>query len=127
MEPPARATFSFTGMASGLPASRNRSPIRPLTKLANLQSTLSKSSSKSWANWSVEEAGKLDMKFTIRMSDNMMLYSKESMPVKQFEQTMKHMDDIQGMRKRASETAANMIVQSIEEDTILVIFGSNHI
>lgn len=75
----------------------------------------------------MEEAGKLDMKFTIRMSDNMMLYSKESMPVKQFEQTMKHMDDIQGMRKRASETAANMIVQSIEEDTILVIFGSNHI
>ena len=67
------------------------------------------------------------MKFTIRMNDKVMLYSKESTPVKQFEQAMKHMDDIQGMRKRASETAANVIAQSIEEDMILVIFGSNHI
>ena len=56
-----------------------------------------------------------------------MLYSKESTPVKQFEQAMKHMDDIQGMRKRASETAANVIAQSIEEDMILVIFGSSHV
>ena len=61
------------------------------------------------------------------MSDNVMLYSKESTPVKQFEQAMKHMDDIQGMRKRASETAANVIAQSIEDDMILVIFGINHI
>ena len=75
----------------------------------------------------MEEAGKLDMKFTIRMSDNVILYSKESTPVKQFEQAMKYMDDIQGMRKRASETTANVIVQSIEDDMILVIFGSNHI
>lgn len=50
-----------------------------------------------------------DFKFTIRMNDRVLMYSTETTPRAQFKQAIGQMEDIQGLRKAAPETAFELI------------------
>lgn len=78
-----------------------------------------------WAKWG--KKGELDCRFTIRMSDTRIFYSRASKPQEQFKQALRHLDEIQGFRKDSPEKAAEVMSTCIQDDMKLVIFGSNMI
>ena len=65
------------------------------------------------------------MKYTIKMNDNILWYTDLPTPKAQFEEAMKFMGDIQGMRATNPKGAATLMAESVQEGMILVIFGSN--
>ena len=89
--------------------------------------TLKKSFRNEWAIWPQVEDDKLEpgMKYIIRMNDKVIMYTELPTPEEQFEKAMEYMEDIQGMRASAPKDAARIMAESVQEDTILMIFGSN--
>ena len=108
--------FHFTGVKNAL------SPAQTKT----WASTLSKTFSRSWANWP-ETSNETDPKLTMRMNDRVLTYSTEATPAAHFSQAIHYVSEIQGLRTKEPETAADLIAEAVQDDMILVIYGSNAI
>ena len=116
-----------TNVSSSQGTTSPTSPISPIKENITWKDTLRKSFRRGWANWPQVEGNKLGsgMKYTIKMNDHILMYTDLPTPKAKFEEAMKYMSDIQGMRTTNPKGVVTLMVESVQESMILVIFGSN--
>ncbi|KAL8911969.1 MAG: hypothetical protein Q9171_002945 [Xanthocarpia ochracea] len=102
------------------------SPLSPLGNGTTYLNSLSHTIRRKWANWGAAEEAE-GMRFTIRMSDTTLYYSKLQTPKAKFEEAVGFVSDIHLLRQKSPSLAAATITETIRDDMVDCIFGSNFI
>lgn len=89
--------------------------------------TLRRTFRRGWANCGQTKTGEQNFQFTVRMSDTRLFYSKGSRPQEQFHEALDYLNELQKIRQNNPEDTAEIMSECIQEDIIMVIFGSNMI
>ena len=79
------------------------------------------------SNWPRIDTTALESRFVMRMNSDCLIYSTEPTTTEHFKEAMMYMDEIESMRRSEPEIVAESMAESIQQDMVLAMFGSNAI